>query len=139
MDQIVTAPDVRYTAMQQAGIMDQITPLVDTVASRPSIVRIIWQYHLAPLPLNTYYRSQRPMYHLHPVYTLTTSTPTTLESWDPVSHQMQHNNVESSSSNRWNAVTVDVNVNLAHALAKRIVVDAVFDALVPKTPRVIQI
>ena len=63
------------------------------------------------------------------------------ESWDPdpASRQMQHNNVELSSSNRWNAVMVDVNVNLEPALAKRTAVDAVSDALAPKTVRAIQI
>ena len=63
------------------------------------------------------------------------------ESRDPaqVSRQMQHNNVELSSSNRWNAVMVDVNVNLERALAKRIAVDVAFDALALKTARVIQI
>jgi len=137
--QIAIVLDARYTAMQQAGIMDPITPLVDTVASRPSIVRIIWQSRLAPLPLNTYYHWQRPMYPLHPAYTLTTSTRTIHESWDPGSRRMQHNNVESSSSNPWNAAMVDANVNLGPALVKRTVVDVVFDALVLKTPRVIQI
>ena len=79
------------------------------------------------------------MYPLRPAYTLTTSTRTIHESWDPVrgSRQMQHNNAASSSSNHWNAVMVDVNVNLERALAKRIVVDVAFDALALKTARVI--
>jgi len=139
VDQIATVLGARYTAMQQAGITDQITPLVDMAVNRLSTVRIIWPYHLALLPLNTYYHSLRPMYPLHPAYTLTISTPTILESWDPASRQMQHNNVESSSSNPWNAATVDVNVNLGPVPVKRIVVDVVFDALVPKTPRAIRI
>jgi hypothetical protein len=62
------------------------------------------------------------------------------ESWDLHldSHQMQHYNLASSSSNHWNAVMVDVNVNRELALAKRIVVDVVSDALALKMPKVIQ-
>jgi len=138
-DQIVIAPDARYTAMQQAGIMVQIIPLADTVVNRLSIVQITWQFRLALLPLNICYRWPRLTYPLHPVYIPTTSMRTIHESWDPLSRRMQHNNLASSSLNHWNAVTVDVNVNLGHALAKKIVADAVSDALVPKTPRAIQI
>jgi hypothetical protein len=139
VDLIANAPDVRYTAMQQVAIMVKITQLVATAASRLSIVRIIWQYPLALLLLNTSYHSQRPMYLLHPASTLTISTRTTLESWAPVSHQIQHNKMELSSSNHWNAVTVDVNVSPGPALARRTAVDVVYDALAPKTPRVIRI
>jgi hypothetical protein len=139
VDQIATVPGARYTVTQQAGIMDQITLLADTAANRLSTARIIWQYRLGRLRLNISYHWQRPMYPLHPAYIPTTSTRTIHESWDPLSRRMQHNNLALSSSNPWNAVMVDVNANLELALVKRIVVDAVFDALAPKTRRVIQI
>jgi hypothetical protein len=40
------ALDVLYTAMQQVVIMVRIIQLVDMVANRLSIARIIWQYLL---------------------------------------------------------------------------------------------
>ena len=132
--------DVRYTATHLEGTMVQITLAADTVVNRLSTVRITWLYPQGLHLSNTCYHSQLQTC-LHPLALMPMkSMHTILESWDRRAdcRQVQHYNMASFSLNRSNVVTVVVNVNPVHALAKRIVVDVVSVAHAPRMLKAIR-